>query len=733
MTRSDRPIVFASHSAQAAGGEIAMTRVASAFTRYRPHVILGEEGPIADRLRALGIAVDVIPLPTSLKDARRGESLSQVSQATWRSARAYVTEVAHRLQSLDPLLVHTNSLKAGFLFGAAAKRVRLPVVWHLRDRLSADYLSRPMIAASRSLIRAVSSVAIANSNSTRSTLPAGVPSCVIPSPVGDDPRVRDGGRPSQDEGLTFTVLGRLAPWKGQDLFLQAFAQAFPRGPHRALVVGGALFGEDDYERHLRAEVARLGIADRVHFTGHVEDPGEQLGRTDVLVHSSTIPEPFGLVVVEGMAAGVPVLATDQGGPAETVTHEVDGLLYAMGDEADLVATMRRVAGDAALRDRLGAGGLATSSRFSSGAVAARIERVYDCVTASGRRRARHVVINGRFRTRPLSGVERFAENVAARLEVPSRIRTPLARRLGHGAAGHLWEQLVLPLGVPRHALLWSPCNFGPVAIKRQVVTVHDLAPRDHPEWFSRGYRRWFQLVIPALAARALALTTVSNFTKRRLVDQFDLEPSRVHVITNGCELGPSHSPGAPPTTERSRRYVLAIGAADPRKNVATIQLAMRMVREHHPDVELEIVGATQAGVFASPERRSHPLDVLDGHVADDRLRELYGSAACLVYPSLYEGFGLPPLEAMALGTTVVASRLEPIEEVCGPVAIYVDPSDPADVARGIDAALGETATKRAERRRAGLERAAHYSWWRAAEAFDALFEELWSIPEPVPE
>src|SRR5262249_35707620 len=163
---------------------------------------------------------------------------------------------------------------------------------------------------------------IANSSSTRATLPASVPSCVIPSPIAAVDIVRPDGRPAEGD-LTFTIVGRLARWKGQDLFLDAFARAFPDGRHRAVVVGGALFDEGEYEESLKREVVRLGIGDRVEFTGHVADTTEHLARTDVLVHSSTIPEPFGLVIVEGMAAGVPVLAADQGGPAETITHGDD--------------------------------------------------------------------------------------------------------------------------------------------------------------------------------------------------------------------------------------------------------------------------------------------------------------------------------------------------------------------------------------------------------------------------
>ena len=116
-------------------------------------------------------------------------------------------------------------------------------------------------------------------------------------------------------GAVFGMLGRIAPWKGQDLFLRAFAEAFPGGTERAVIVGTAMFGEEDYERELPALAAELGLDVRVEFRGFREDIWRELAALDVLVHASLTPEPFGQVVLEGMAAGLPVLAPDEGAPA----------------------------------------------------------------------------------------------------------------------------------------------------------------------------------------------------------------------------------------------------------------------------------------------------------------------------------------------------------------------------------------------------------------------------------
>ena len=143
------------------------------------------------------------------------------------------------------------------------------------------------------------------------------------------------------------ILGRLAPWKGQDVFLEAFAPAFPDDDSEAWVVGAAMFGEDGYADTLDAQARRLGISDRVEFRGFREDVRAELSHIHLLVHCSLTPEPFARWWSYG--AGVPVIAADSGGRAEIITHNVDGMLIPPGDVAALAATMRRIRGDACVR------------------------------------------------------------------------------------------------------------------------------------------------------------------------------------------------------------------------------------------------------------------------------------------------------------------------------------------------------------------------------------------------
>jgi glycosyltransferase involved in cell wall biosynthesis len=185
--------------------------------------------------------------------------------------------------------------------------------------------------------------------------------------------------------LTFGIVGRLSPWKGQDLFLRAFARAFPDGEERAAVVGGALFGEDDFARGLPRLAGSLGIADRLELRGHRSDVWDELSRIDVLVHASITPEPFGQVILEGMAAGVPVIAARAGGPAEILRHDQTGVLYDCADLSELATAMRRML-DPALRTRLSTAARGDLGPYSPPVVAAQLQDLYERVAARSRDR-----------------------------------------------------------------------------------------------------------------------------------------------------------------------------------------------------------------------------------------------------------------------------------------------------------------------------------------------------------
>jgi glycosyltransferase involved in cell wall biosynthesis len=375
--RDQRPrVVFLDHVARLSGGEIALMRLLPHFKAINAHMILGEDGPLAERLVRAGVSVEVLPIAASARDARRDTvTLGAASPLAALHTLAYIARLTRRLRALKPDVVHTNSLKSGVYGSIAAKAAGVPLVWHVRDRIADDYIPRAAVHLVRALIRHLADGVVANSTATLETLPPAVRgslSWVIPGSVELSPYPA----PTPSGPARFGMLGRIAPWKGQDLFLRAFASAFPDGGERAVLVGSAMFGEESYERELHALAASLGIAERVEFRGFREDVWAELASLDVLVHASVIAEPFGTVVLEGMSAGLAVIAADEGGPASVISDGETGWLFRSRDVDSLCAAMRALSADPGKREQLGNAGRNAIADYHPAAVAGRLEEVY---------------------------------------------------------------------------------------------------------------------------------------------------------------------------------------------------------------------------------------------------------------------------------------------------------------------------------------------------------------------
>lgn len=376
-----RRVVYLDHCALLSGGELALLRVLPALHDVDAHVILAQDGPLVGRLRAIDISVEVLPMAEDSRSLSRDRVRPGAVplRSLWHTAR-YVMATRARLRELMPDLVHTNSLKSALYGGVAARLSGIPVVCHLRDRIADDYLPLSAARLVRTVLRIVPDVVIANSGATLATLGSRTrKGVVIGSPVIYDavaltgpPRRREPGGP-----LRVGMVGRFAPWKGQHIFIEAFSRAFPDGDEQAVFVGAPLFGETGYESEIRQLVERLGLGDRVEFRGFVDDVAAELANLDMLVHASVVPEPFGQVVVEGMASGLPVIAAGAGGPLEVLTPGVDGMLFPPGDVAALAVALGRLAADPAARARLGAQAQARAAAFRPDRIAAEISAVYD--------------------------------------------------------------------------------------------------------------------------------------------------------------------------------------------------------------------------------------------------------------------------------------------------------------------------------------------------------------------
>lgn len=280
--------------------------------------------------------------------------------------------------------MHASSLKA-LIYGALAARLTgIPLLWHAHDRIAPDYLPRPAVRLVQLFARLATTV-VANSRATLATLgPAAQRAVVIPYPVTLRATSHSAYRGSRAHPMRVGIVGRISPWKGQHVFLEAFARAFPDGEEKATIVGAPLFGEANYEADLRMLCHRLNLDQRVEFRGFEEDIADELTHLDVLVHASTIPEPFGQVVAEGMGVGLPVVAAGAGGPAEIVADGTTGFLYPPGDVGVLAETLRRLALNPELRRRVGEAAQASTARFAPELVAAQMRAAYRlALTAKG--------------------------------------------------------------------------------------------------------------------------------------------------------------------------------------------------------------------------------------------------------------------------------------------------------------------------------------------------------------
>jgi len=320
-------------------------------------------------------------------------------------------------------------------------------------------------------------------------------------------------------------------------------------------------------------------------------------------------------------------------------------------------------------------------------------------------------------------VERVAREMARRLPDlrPERYRVLRPSPRQAHRLGHLWEQGALPVAARGAALVYCPANLAPLASRRNVLVVHDVAALRWPEWYSRPYAAYQRRLLPALARRARQLVTVSEFSRGELAAVLGLDPDAIAVVQNGVE--PSmFNPDADPEPARAAHgldgpYALVVGTRIARKNAAALSIARERLSER--GIELVLAGSGRSYMRAGEAPPGRAL----GYVEDRLLPGLYAGAELLLMPSLYEGFGLPCLEAMACGTPVVAADRGALPETCAGAAVLVDPDD-GDALAAAAVGVASDANRRAQLVDAGVRRAAELTWDRAARATDALIGRL---------
>jgi len=349
-----------------------------------------------------------------------------------------------------------------------------------------------------------------------------------------------------------------------------------------------------------------------------------------------------------------------------------------------------------------------------------------------------LIINGRFLTQPATGVQRYAHELvlafdqllesgqidpsrySIKLVTPPNLKNPPHYKfielikVGY-FNGNLWEQISLPL-YSRHQILFNPCNIGPIlGGQQQAITFHDASVFAVPEAYTFLFRLKYKLIIGIMGKMASIIFTDSQFSLNELIHYCSISPEKIIVIYAGVDhilrfssentildrFGLGHRP-----------YILAVGSNSSHKNLGVLQEALKFVEDVNFDVV--IAGGNYSNVFRKIGNDYPKSFKQVGYVRDEELRSLYEHATCFFYPSKYEGFGLPPLEAMACGSPVITSNTSALPEICGSAALYCNPEDPFDIAQKIQMVMGNKALQSSLAEK-GRMHSSNFKWQKTAE------------------
>ncbi|ALN73501.1 glycosyltransferase family 1 protein [Aureimonas sp. AU20] len=355
-----------------------------------------------------------------------------------------------------------------------------------------------------------------------------------------------------------------------------------------------------------------------------------------------------------------------------------------------------------------------------------------------------IALNGRFLTRHATGVDRVAEEIVlaldrlldevagghppfrAELLVPAKVERSLSlkhiptRAVGR-LGGHAWEQTELTRAAGRRWLI-NLCNTAPVSRRRNMVLIHDAQVYQTPESYSRSFRLAYRVLLPLAGRRSAVVRTVSHFS-REMLETYGVAPAgKIGVMPNGCDhMGRVEAD--PTAVDRwqltAKPYFLMLGSLSAHKNIRT---ALEAAAEAGVD-RLIVAGGGNARVFAQSSLPQTANSEFIGRVSDAELKALYSHARALLFPSFFEGFGLPPLEAMSCGCPVIASTADAVRETCGDAALYADPHRVSEWTAALRL-LDSDEAKRAELAEKGHARARQFTWEASArKLLDALAEQ----------
>ncbi|RDC62976.1 glycosyltransferase family 4 protein [Adhaeribacter pallidiroseus] len=352
-----------------------------------------------------------------------------------------------------------------------------------------------------------------------------------------------------------------------------------------------------------------------------------------------------------------------------------------------------------------------------------------------------IYVNARFLTQPITGVQRFAIEISKQLKkiipginfiAPKAIIHQLIAEelevITFGSySGHVWEQIELPLFLKKcgAVLLLNLANTAPLFFDKNIITIHDLAFKVNPQWFSKPFSIYYNWLIPKISRKALHIFTVSEASKKEINKLIGIPAHHITVaynaVSNNLEIKANQSTNRLNIPEK---YILSVASVDPRKNLlclidAYVKLAL-------PGFKLCLVGRkykvfAESNLFALIKANSNIIFLED--TSDTELALLYQHAQVFVYPSFYEGFGIPNLEAMALQCAVITSDIPVFREVCGEAALYFNPDDSSQLAEKIATLLSNPENKNRMKQKGKIQ-AEKFNWFNSAQKYEQIVLKL---------
>jgi glycosyltransferase involved in cell wall biosynthesis len=351
-----------------------------------------------------------------------------------------------------------------------------------------------------------------------------------------------------------------------------------------------------------------------------------------------------------------------------------------------------------------------------------------------------VCINGKFLLQQLTGVQRFATELLKKIEfynpeicvlLPPNGTKKLSSfkpkniiEIGFSNNFLIWEQVELPfyLFKKNNPLLLNFTGLGPIFYSNKIITIHDLSFWINPNWFSKSYSFYYKIFTPISAKNSKRIFTVSEFSKNEISRLLKINTRHINVLYN-APFNINKKSISREIRSNERPFFLTVSSLDPRKNLISL---IKAFKELDLDIELKIVGSPNNRIFSKQNVGSSevPSNIyFTGYLKDKDLINLYQTALGFIYPSLYEGFGLPPVEAMSYGCPVITSNRTSLPEVCNDAALYIDPLDIEDIKSSIikiykDEGLRNSLVKK------GFYNIERFSWDKSAKTVLKLVKEL---------